>query len=80
MNQIMGFLYRNAMYAKVNICAVFSLVLPLALEQGKKNQYCLLFVYLLKTPKRLFLAVKMEKGVSQKITNNEIDKGAEGVE
>lgn len=39
---------------KVNICAVFSLVLPLALEQGKKNQYSLLFVYLLKTPKRLF--------------------------
>ena len=39
---------------KVNICAVFSLVLPLVLEQGKKNQYSLLFVYLLKTPKRLF--------------------------
>lgn len=63
---------------KVNICAVFSLVLPLALEQGKKNQYSLLFVYLLKTPKRLFLAVKMEKGVSQKMKNSEIDKGAGG--
>ena len=51
---------------KVNIFAAFSLVLPLAL------------VYLLKTPKRLFLAVKMEKGVSQKMKNSEIDKGAGG--
>ena len=56
---------------KVNIFAVLSLGLPLAVEQGKKNQYSLLFFYLFKTQKSIFLTMKMEKGDSQKMTNSD---------